>query len=99
MKKEVCDSYKVDRLVLEKLCNGDSVGRFRFVEKCLHSHSGGFFIDSIVFERMGEYYKFLEIKYLDTEVTYTVPFRVFPKAIISERTTYTNVITEESDNI
>lgn len=99
MKKELCDSYKVDYLVLEKLCDGDSVGRFRFVEKCLHSHSGGFFIDSVVFERMGEYYKFLEIKYLDTEVTYTVPFRVFPKTIISERTIYTTVIDDDSDDI
>ena len=95
MKRAVGESWKVDPLIIEELCNSINVGRYHFVEKFIHSHSDGFFIDAVVFEYFGEYYKFLEIKYLDNEVTYTVPFRVFPKKVVIERTKYLSWVDDE----
>lgn len=80
---------------LRVLSKGRSTPVLEFVEKNVHIHGKGYFVDSIIFKKNEEYYTFLVIQYLENEVTYTVPYQVFPETVEVVRTNYSPWVDKE----
>lgn len=81
---------QLDSLRYEKTEDG-----LTFVEKILERHANGFYTDRIIFKKEDAFYQFLAVGYLDDQVTYTVPYRVFQEKVDYTRTVYGNWVDGE----
>lgn len=64
-------SKEKDVVIIEELA--------QFIERTSIYGGHGFHVDMIIFKFMGKLYKFAAIRYLEKELTLTVPYEVFHK--------------------
>lgn len=92
-KKKISCFITVDSNDLEELCKGKSVKNYKFVDKTIFRHGDGFVTNVVIFSLNGEYFKFLEIQYV--EITYTIPHQVFLTEETYTRSFYSSWVDED----
>lgn len=85
----------------EPINDSNNISYVQESRKFLSAHNG-FYNTEIVISTLNEskekiYFKFLEVSYLDNQVTYTKPFEVFKSEEVKTRVSYSNYIDDDAE--
>lgn len=95
--KEIKVLEHVPHADLVELHKGNDSGHYTYVESHTPRVGDGFQMDLVIISKDGQFYKFAAMIYLDDEVTFTVPYQVFPAETVRTVTTYSHYVGTEGE--